>query len=273
MSIELSLDQQRFSAEPGENLLDALNRQGAAIPFSCRAGQCYACLVQCLQGRPDCPPPPGLAEGWYPACQCRVREPLQLRRGELVGQSLGVQVQALDWLPGELLRLRLQTERPLRYSAGQHLLLWADEHLARPYSLASLAGRMTFWNCILPAIVPEPSPTGCANGRSVTACASASCAAVRCTMTGNGSSSHSTCWPAAAAWRRSGLCCVRRCVPDIAGLWCSTTWRVIDTAITWPSRWPSWRSAPATLRCICPARPSCLLSWRNCALFPVRRRS
>ena len=57
MSIELSLDQQRFSAEPGENLLDALNRQGAAIPFSCRAGQCYACLVQCVQGRPDCPPP------------------------------------------------------------------------------------------------------------------------------------------------------------------------------------------------------------------------
>ena len=144
MSIELSLDQQRFSAEPGENLLDALNRQGAAIPFSCRAGQCYACLVQCVQGRPDCPPPPGLAEGWYPACQCRVREPLQLRRGELAGQSLGVQVQALDWLPGELLRLRLQTERPLRYSAGQHLLLWAEEHLARPYSLASLAGEDDF---------------------------------------------------------------------------------------------------------------------------------
>jgi NAD(P)H-flavin reductase len=46
-------------------------------------------------------------------------------------------VEALDWLSDNVLRLRLTPQRPLRYSAGQHLVLWID-HIARPYSLASL---------------------------------------------------------------------------------------------------------------------------------------
>jgi ferredoxin-NADP reductase len=46
-------------------------------------------------------------------------------------------VSAIDWLSAHVLRLRLVPQRPLRYSAGQHLVLWAGQ-VARPYSLASL---------------------------------------------------------------------------------------------------------------------------------------
>jgi NAD(P)H-flavin reductase len=47
------------------------------------------------------------------------------------------EVAALDWLSADVLRLRLTPQRPLRYSAGQHLVLWVGQ-VARPYSLASL---------------------------------------------------------------------------------------------------------------------------------------
>ncbi|MGV8546823.1 2Fe-2S iron-sulfur cluster-binding protein, partial [Pseudomonas aeruginosa] len=32
------------------NLLDALPAGGVAVPHSCRAGSCNACLMHCLQG-------------------------------------------------------------------------------------------------------------------------------------------------------------------------------------------------------------------------------
>jgi NAD(P)H-flavin reductase len=47
------------------------------------------------------------------------------------------EVAAVDWLSASVLRLRLTPERPFRYNAGQHLVLWAG-NVARPYSLASL---------------------------------------------------------------------------------------------------------------------------------------
>ena len=54
--------------------------------------------------------------------------------------GLPAQVQALDWLSPTVLRLRLLPDRPLRYAAGQHLVLWTADGVARPYSLASLPG-------------------------------------------------------------------------------------------------------------------------------------
>jgi NAD(P)H-flavin reductase len=55
-----------------------------------------------------------------------------------VRDGLPATVSGLDWLSSSVLRLRLQPQRPLRYRAGQHLVLWAAGQIARPYSLASL---------------------------------------------------------------------------------------------------------------------------------------
>ena len=51
--------------------------------------------------------------------------------------GLPATVAELHWPAADILRLRLQPQRPLRYRAGQHLVLWLGE-VARPYSLASL---------------------------------------------------------------------------------------------------------------------------------------
>lgn len=81
-------------------------------------------------------------EGWRLACQCRVSGDLRVAVFDPQTDGLPARVCALEWL-GDVLRLRLLPERPLRYQAGQHLVLWL-EGVARPYSLASLPGEDAF---------------------------------------------------------------------------------------------------------------------------------
>ena len=140
---QLYVADQHWTVPEHANLLDSLNQADIAVPYSCRAGSCHACLVRCVQGEPADLMPEALSrtqrdQGWRLACQCQVVDDLHIevfdpRRDGVPGEVLSV-----DWLSPTVLRLRLTPQRPLRYRAGQHLVLWADNHIARPYSLASL---------------------------------------------------------------------------------------------------------------------------------------
>jgi len=128
---ELTVGTRRWSVAPASNLLDALNQAGIAVPYSCRAGSCHACLVHCVQGLPSDSRPDALSDeqrrrGWRLACQCQVVEDLQVETFDPVRDGLPATVIGLDWLSSTVLRLRLQPERPLRYRAGQHLVLITD---------------------------------------------------------------------------------------------------------------------------------------------------
>ncbi len=138
---ELHVGERHWSVSTGSNLLDALNQAGVAVPYSCRAGSCHACLVRC-QGevedkQPDALSPAQRQEGWRLACQCQVSGDVRVETFDPLRDGLSAQVVGVDWLSSNVLRLRLQPERALRYRAGQHLVVWAGQ-VARPYSLASL---------------------------------------------------------------------------------------------------------------------------------------
>lgn len=140
---ELNVAGQRLQVAPASNLLDALLAAGIAVPNSCRAGSCHACLVRCLQGEPEDAQPDALSaaqrqQGWRLACQCRVVDDLRVAVFDPQLEGGPATVCELDWF-GDVLRLRLRPERALRYQAGQHLVLW-NGAVARPYSLASLPG-------------------------------------------------------------------------------------------------------------------------------------
>lgn len=146
---ELCVGARRWAVPAGSNLLDALNAAGCNVPYSCRAGSCHACLVRCLEGQPLDAQPDALGvdkrmDGWRLACQCRVASDLRVAVFDPETDGLPAQVAGLDWLDGQVLRLRLQPRRPLRYQAGQHLVLWNAAGVARPYSLASLPGEDAF---------------------------------------------------------------------------------------------------------------------------------
>jgi NAD(P)H-flavin reductase/ferredoxin len=142
---ELRVGERRLPSESGSNLLDSLHRAGIAVPYSCRAGSCHACLVRCIRGEPQDDKPDALSaarreQGWRLACQCRLVEDLQVEVFDPLKDGLPAQIHSCEWLSPDVLRLRLLPERPLRYRAGQHLVLWTDGGVARPYSLASLPG-------------------------------------------------------------------------------------------------------------------------------------
>ncbi|EJL03868.1 MULTISPECIES: iron-sulfur-binding ferredoxin reductase [Pseudomonas] len=139
---ELTVAGRQWTVAAGSNLLDALNQSGVPVPYSCRAGSCHACLVQCVGGdvrdsRPDALSPTQRDQGWRLACQCQVVEDVQIHTFDPQRDGQAAEVTAVDWLGAEVLRLRVVPQRSLRYRAGQHLVLWADG-VARPYSLASL---------------------------------------------------------------------------------------------------------------------------------------
>lgn len=138
---ELHVGERHWSVPTGSNLLDALNQAGVAVPYSCRAGSCHACLVRCQgdvqDNQPDALSPAQRQDGWRLACQCQVNGDLQIETFDPLRDGLPARVLSSDWLTPTVLRLRLEPERGLRYRAGQHLVLWAGS-VARPYSLASL---------------------------------------------------------------------------------------------------------------------------------------
>lgn len=75
---ELQVGDRRWSVAASSNLLDALNSAGVAVPYSCRAGSCHACLVRCLSGEPADALPQALeaskrskAGGWRANARCR----------------------------------------------------------------------------------------------------------------------------------------------------------------------------------------------------------
>ncbi|MBS7661785.1 iron-sulfur-binding ferredoxin reductase [Pseudomonas lalucatii] len=142
---ELRVGERRLAVSPACNLLDALLAGGVAVPYSCRAGSCHACLVRCLHGEPLDAKPGALDarsrdQGWRLACQCRVVDDLQLEVFDPLRDGRPARIDSCDWLSPSVLRLRLIPQRPLHYRAGQHLVLWTEAGVARPYSLASLPG-------------------------------------------------------------------------------------------------------------------------------------
>ncbi len=141
----LHVGDRSWAVAEASNLLDALNQAGVRVPYSCRAGSCHACLVRCVKGDPLDALPTALPaekrqQGWRLACQCKVVQDLTVEVYDPLLDGLPATVQSCDWLSPTVMRLRLEPGKPLRYRAGQHQVLWTEQGVARPYSLASLPG-------------------------------------------------------------------------------------------------------------------------------------
>lgn len=140
---DLRVGDQLLSVAPATNLLDALLAAQIRVPYSCRAGSCHACMVQCLNGelsdaKPDALNVERRQQGWRLACQCQVVGDVQIALFNPRTDGAPAKVYSCDWLTTRVLRLRLTPEQRLNYRAGQHLMLWSANGIARPYSLASL---------------------------------------------------------------------------------------------------------------------------------------
>jgi len=133
----------KYDCREGETVLDALMRQGADVPFSCRNGICQVCLQRGTRGDIPAEAQKGLrphlaALGYFLPCRCRPKQDLEFsppRPGDLYAPVI---VHAKDLLAPNICRLMLEPSTPLKYRAGQFINLRRADGLIRSYSLASL---------------------------------------------------------------------------------------------------------------------------------------
>jgi CDP-4-dehydro-6-deoxyglucose reductase len=134
---------QHFPVQPGESVLDCLLRNGVAISHSCKAGACQSCLVKAGSPVPETAQR-GLkdtlrAHNYFLACSLQPAADLTVSPAG-AEQRIQARITGIDALNGSVLRVRLRTEVPFEYRAGQFVSLFREDGLARSYSLASLPG-------------------------------------------------------------------------------------------------------------------------------------
>jgi CDP-4-dehydro-6-deoxyglucose reductase len=152
-TVTLKSSGRRFSVAPGETVLEAAQRAGVALPYSCRAGVCGSCKATLLQGACEYPRNPplalsasALAQHAVLLCQAVPTSDLLLEAREVTSvediarRQLGMVVTEKWRLATDVIGLRLlpaHGERRLNRLPGQYLDVLLDDGKRRPFSVAN----------------------------------------------------------------------------------------------------------------------------------------
>ena len=142
-----------FPAAPGETVLEAAQRAGIALPYSCRAGVCGSCKATLLAGRCDYPRNPpvalsGRAGAQHAMLLCQAVPSSDLLIGarevtsveDIARRRLIVAVAAKQPLAPDVTGVTLRAapgQPPLTWLPGQYLDVLLEQGKRRPFSIAS----------------------------------------------------------------------------------------------------------------------------------------
>lgn len=134
-------------------LLDDALRARIPVPHQCRAGECGVCKCRVIHGDvvSDDAPSPALTaaerrDGWILPCRTRalsdvtVRYPVALPARKPAEQRLAAQIRACARVEPGIVRLDVETVKPLDFHAGQYVRLRFPGLPARMYSPANAPG-------------------------------------------------------------------------------------------------------------------------------------
>ncbi|HEY5965117.1 MAG TPA: 2Fe-2S iron-sulfur cluster-binding protein [Xanthobacteraceae bacterium] len=140
----------RFPCESNESVLDAAQRAGLEIPFSCRKGVCGTCKGRVVSGEArafagDALSPAERAEGQALFCNTRPRSDLTIaprsigKADPFARKTTTARVFRLQRLADDvmLVHLRFPAGIRARFRAGQHLNLILDNGERRDFSMAN----------------------------------------------------------------------------------------------------------------------------------------
>ena len=146
-----------------ESVLDALLRNDIPVSHSCRAGSCGSCLMRAVEGVVPARAQAGLKESWkargyFLPCVCTPDSDLTIDAVDAESR-VPATITQVEGLSPTILKVRLRTEAPFEYRAGQYVSIVREDGLARSYSIASLpdeqelefhvrliaGGRMSSW--------------------------------------------------------------------------------------------------------------------------------
>jgi|GEM_PF-123645 len=155
VTVQSKADNYSFHCETGSNLLFAGLREGVPLPYECATGTCGTCKARVLEGDVDrgWPDAPGRAylkaeRGEILMCQARAHSPCTLRVPARlsaipyprVPDFFEARVCAAHPLASDVMSFVLELEHPLRFEAGQFVVLeFPDIAGGRAYSMVNYA--------------------------------------------------------------------------------------------------------------------------------------
>jgi len=140
----ITFEGKEYHCEKGETVLESLTRHGALIPSSCQSGVCQTCITKAVKGIPPVESQQGLKDtladqNYFLACICKPEEDMELSVADVAKQKISATIVEKTMLNESVVRIRLQTEQPLDYIAGQFVnVMHPETDVTRSYSLASL---------------------------------------------------------------------------------------------------------------------------------------
>lgn len=141
----------QFSAESSQSLLEAAEKAGVILPYSCRTGRCSSCKVKVQTGQSHAEQTelglsdPDRTDGWVLSC-VRCADSDMLIEFEDLGdvvipaaKTLPCRIKSLEKLAPDVVRVMLRTPptSPLQWLAGQYIDVIGPEGVRRSYSLAN----------------------------------------------------------------------------------------------------------------------------------------
>ncbi|MEM7166208.1 MAG: 2Fe-2S iron-sulfur cluster binding domain-containing protein [Planctomycetota bacterium] len=129
-----------YECQPGESVLECLERNGQQLPSLCRSGTCRVCQQRCITDELPGAATFGLretaiADGGFLPCVCEPVADIEVRQP--AAPVVATVVEKSELAPATV-RIRLTPESEYDYRAGQHLTVHHPAGASRPYSLASI---------------------------------------------------------------------------------------------------------------------------------------
>ncbi len=151
MTIELTFQGQTAPCRQGETVLEALERVGASISSSCRAGACLCCLLRAVEGEVPKSSQEGLKQslrqtGHFLACLCRPTTNMICEPAHSSPFRSHVIIAALRPIGPDVMLVRFHRPASFTFRPGQFVTLKLVNGVARSYSLASQDRELEFFD-------------------------------------------------------------------------------------------------------------------------------
>lgn len=132
-----------------EDVLSALLRGGAAVPFSCRKASCHTCMLRVTDGDPGESSRVGLRDdlraiGCFLPCSSRPAGDITVARPDASALSVAMHVQDKQLVAPGIARLSLECETNFAWTPGQYLHVVHPSGAVRPYSIATVLNEDPF---------------------------------------------------------------------------------------------------------------------------------
>lgn len=143
--VQVVYEGEAYTLQEQETVLECLERHDITLANSCRSGVCQTCLMKVDSGNPPAHSQKGLKRTWrdqnyFLPCICRPDEDLSIvSADDNLAPHIRAEVIDKHDLNDKIVRIRLKSEQPLSYLAGQfiHVINEDADNLIRSYSLAS----------------------------------------------------------------------------------------------------------------------------------------